>query len=661
MRNHNLKFGWLWIFFIVFTAGTIRADIPDTIQLQAVEVRAKKIVSSRKQSFSKIDSLSIGQHFSNSLADVLRLHTNVFLKSNGPGGLTTASLRGTKASHTAVLWNGFPVNGPQLGQVDFSTIPVYFMDQIHIMSGGHGGNRAGGLGGTVSIDLKTDFTDQATVGFLQSTGSFKTAGTFGTFAYSTKRFIVKTRLFRKSSQNDFRYLNNASWPQQWMKQRNAGYKDNGFLQEFHFNFGNSLISFASWNQWNDRNLPPIMTNLEQGGNPKEFQNNRFHRHYLAYKYFWHNGKLELKSSYNIENQRYYLHTTTAFEPYQTVSLINSRNASDTWMNSLWISHRMRPGVLLHMQSSFDKELVITNNYLSPKKRQQFSILLRSEFEFSENLHSGIGMRYDWIDNKAKGLRPTFDISYRPQFLQALNLKMAVTKNVRNPSMNDLHWHPGGDENLKPETGLMSEFVVSWEPKWDFAEPKFQLSAYYTDVTDWIQWRPTSSRYWTPENIARVKARGLEANQRLKFARNALQIQLNSNFAYTVTTDESPMAQFENASGKQLIYIPKLHGNLMLHMVYKALLWRYHIDYTGVRFTSIDRDDDFLGLLPAHILHDMALGYQFENWTATFKVNNVFNTSYQAVLWRPMPGRSIEINIEYLYKKSISHKSNSSKK
>ena len=102
--------------------------------LQAVEVTAEKMgVEAKKPLVArKLDTLVLQSKSTSSLSDLLIQHSPVFIKTYGPGGVSTASFRGTTASHTLVLWNGFQLNAPSLGQVDFSTIPVFLADDVSL-------------------------------------------------------------------------------------------------------------------------------------------------------------------------------------------------------------------------------------------------------------------------------------------------------------------------------------------------------------------------------------------------------------------------------------------------------------------------------------------------------------------------------------------------
>ena len=254
----------------------------------------------------KMDTLVLQSKSTSSLSELLIQHSPVFIKTYGPGGVSTASFRGTTASHTLVLWNGFQLNAPSLGQVDFSTIPVFLIDDISLNWGSGTSNNSGGLGGTVNIDNTSRFGDGFHLDVKHTVGSFLTLGSYYTMGYFGKKVSVRVKAYRNSSENDFEYYNTGVYPAKRMKQRNADFVDYGVMPELSILLKNCIISASSWNQWNERNLPPIMTNVENK-NFEEWTKDNFSRNYLAFKFFWATGNLQLKSAAFVENQRYFLH------------------------------------------------------------------------------------------------------------------------------------------------------------------------------------------------------------------------------------------------------------------------------------------------------------------------------------------------------------------
>ena len=147
-------------------------------------------------------------------------------------------------------------------------------------------------------------------------------------------------------------------------------------------------------------------------------------------------------------------------------------------------------------------------------------------------------------------------------------------------------------------------------------------------------------------MAVVNARGLENHVSASFVQDDWKVSLSGNYVFTVTTDESEEAEAQGIKGKQLIYIPRHHGNLFLNAQWKTWNASYTLEVTGVRKTSYSDDQYFL--LDAYSLHHIAIGKQIDQFRLELRCNNLFNTDYHNVIWRAMPGRSFEVMVEFRY-------------
>ena len=125
------------LFVLLFLVVSFAAMAQDTIVLQSVEVSADAIRRNQAETAMerKMDTALLKRLNTVTMSQLLIQHSPVFIKTYGPGGVATASFRGTTASHTLVLWNGFQLNAPTLGQVDFSTIPVFMTEQVALKWG----------------------------------------------------------------------------------------------------------------------------------------------------------------------------------------------------------------------------------------------------------------------------------------------------------------------------------------------------------------------------------------------------------------------------------------------------------------------------------------------------------------------------------------------
>lgn len=166
----------LMILSFLFALSLTAFSQNDTIMLENIEISASYINNKVQQKTMerKIDTAVIKRLKTVSLSQLLIQHSPVFIKTYGPGGTASASFRGTTSSHTLVLWNGFQLNSPTLGEVDFSMIPVFFTDEVSLQWGSKTSANSGGLGGVVNIANNQKFNEGLILDARQTYGSFNT-------------------------------------------------------------------------------------------------------------------------------------------------------------------------------------------------------------------------------------------------------------------------------------------------------------------------------------------------------------------------------------------------------------------------------------------------------------------------------------------------------
>lgn len=652
--------------FIAFLLVVLNINLlaqNDTIMLDYVEISASHINNKvqEKAMERKIDTAIMQRLQTASLSQLLIQHSPVFIKTYGPGGTASASFRGTTASHTLVLWNGLQLNSPSLGEVDFSTIPVFFTDEVSLQWGSKTSANSGGLGGVVNIANKQKFNEGLILDVKQTYGSFNTWGSYLTVGYSAKNMIARVKAYRNSSDNDFTYTNIATIPHQEMKQKNADFVDYGVMPELQIRFNNSLLTLVSWNQFSHRNYPPIMPNAFN--NTKEYADNDFSRNLISYKYYWNSGRVELKSAYFHERQDYFLESYTSNG--LPVTQINTLNKSDVFRQIIDLQQDLFRSWKLYAKVQYDYESVTSSDYdididndndtdndidadayIPHKNRDILSFYVALDGKIYRDLDLRMTLRNDIVDDKSAGLFPTATLTYRMPLVKGLSFNAGYSHNYRNPTLNDLYWYPGGNENLKAENGKTFDFDINYLYENVNFNLDFRSGLYYSKVNDWIQWVPTNYRYWMPKNVSEVMARGLETHLKINYKYRLWNFSLSGNYVYSHTTDESEYAQQYDANGKQLIYIPKHHANAFAEVRWKSWNMNYTFEFTGERTTSMNDNEFFAYQLPYYTLHHISFGKQLNRFRLEFKINNLLNESYQTVLWRAMPGRSYEIYLEF---------------
>jgi iron complex outermembrane receptor protein len=128
----------------------------------------------------------------------------------------------------------------------------------------------------------------------------------------------------------------------------------------------------------------------------------------------------------------------------------------------------------------------------------------------------------------------------------------------------------------------------------------------------------------------------------------LSVNLNAGYSYTRALDKNSGSS--ETSGKQLIYIPKNQANCSLHIAYKNIYTIWMTNVTSRTFTTPDNS----GFLKGYSINSFTSGMKFniqENGVDfRFKIENIFDTTYETIAYYPQPGRTYFLILSFHLKK-----------
>ncbi|MBC8319508.1 MAG: TonB-dependent receptor [Bacteroidetes bacterium] len=640
----------LIILFILGLASNVQSQyIYDTLQLSELEVISYHNDLNSTSKVTTLNSIARKELSLNDIGELLSAYTPVFVKSYGRGSLSTVSFRGTGASHTKVVWEGFNINSPMLGQTDFSQLPGSFFDEVELLYGG--GSLiavSGALGGSINLKSCKSLNDNL-LSIRQSVGSFNTYNTSAELNFTISGVSSGTRIIRQSSLNNFPYFNNAILPSgREMIQSNANFITKGFTQQFSYRISDKQeITFISWNQWNDRNIPTIMTNIEKGGSQEESQKDFFSRNILKWVLQKPKTKWEVKGAYFVEELNYFLQTSDTLK--NIISLIDSRNRVENYSFAWNVSNELKKNLILKAGMELRQQQVVSNNYTDSKHRRIINSYVSLKTSFKNMLTAEALIRSEISDAEFVPLMPMLGINYKPFTDRDFHFRVNVSRNFNLPSLNDVYWYPGGNEDLLPEQSFEAETGLDYKIKLTGKHIiTLSGSAYTSSVKNWIIWLPGDYRYWSPENIASVHARGIELSLHINGNFRKIRYNVFGEYAYTRTTNNSKSAKISGLSDIQLLYVPEHSANGYLNISKMDYYANWSLMFTGSRNTSLNNDKEYSFTLPHYIINNFSMGKKFKLkktlFDLRFKIYNLFNVDYQAVLWRAMPGRNYEISL-----------------
>lgn len=230
-------------------------------------------------------------------------------------------------------------------------------------------------------------------------------------------------------------------------------------------------------------------------------------------------------------------------------------------------------------------------------------------------------------------------------------KASISRNYRYPTLNDLYFLPGGNPNLKSESGWTYDAGVSFAVG---SERKYRLNGSLTwfdsHISDWIIWLPTTKGFFSPRNIKDVHAYGIELNASLDVAlAKEWRLSLDGNFSWTPSINEGEkLSPADQSVGKQLPYVPELTSTVNGRLSWRKWSFEYKWCYYSERYTMSSNDYMLTGKLPEYFMSNISLERRFApRWAdlvAKFTINNLFDEEYLSVLSRPMPGINFQLQL-----------------
>ncbi len=639
------------VFFTFIFSDTFSQH--DTLKIKPVYINSDFL--SENQNVTQIDSIFLANNFNNQLSDLIKINSGIFVKSFGLNGVSTVSIRGTSANHTKVLWNNVPLNSSMNGQSDFSIIPVFFSDKINIFSGIYSlTQNSGAIGGIIDLKTNTEFEKPISFSLAQNFGSFGNLGTFLKLKKSNKKISYNFRAYYKKSKNNFRFVNTSLPDFVVQINENSEFVQYGVLSKIDLKINKSnLLSLRVFGTYTDRNISPIMS--YSGLYRQENQIDIKKSITLDYAFNKNFFKINFTSACLSNNLNYFLADSVMSYPlnYQIIKN-NSENSEKIFYNVFNVDFQKFKNVSFNTKITSSYQIansVDSSTYNSlgySAKRFENNINLLVNYYVFKQLKAYFNVNETVINNEI--FSPAFNLGLISEIIDQNKLVLGLNagKNINFPTLNDLYWCPGGNTDLKPEKSKQIDFFVKNSIEKNKFYSDIKLVIYASEIKDWILWKPSEFGYWTAQNIRNVFSRGLEINY--IFSHNGLiDKQININYALNFVSEINSKSTFSLFEGNQLIYSPKNTLNFNFSNSFKTYDFTINYSYTSKQFTNTSNNTFSL---PAFSLLNFVFSKHFVikkyNLLALFYLNNIFDKSYQAVLYRPMPGRNFELKISITF-------------
>ena len=640
---------------VLLTYGSLivhSQHLDDTIQIGEVEVTSILAKDKSVADRSELDQSVISQQAGTSLTDLLSRHSAIYVRSTGRGTLATASFRGTNGSHTRIFWNGMEMNSAMNGQVDLSLIPVFFLDEAEIYHGGSSlVNSSGALGGALNLASRPDWSGKITGSLLQEFASFKTYNLMSRIGVNRNKWYAGTRLFYKYSRNDYPYINRSVSPARTDRIRNGSYSMYGVLQEVYYRLNaDKLLSLRLWAQQSGRDLPQIAS--YEGSGREEHQDDRCGRFTVAWQKYYPLGTFEVNSGVSFTSLTYLLRSGE-----KGYNIYDSQSREFSMYNTVEHKHLLSDRLMIRSQLRINLDRVDNYDQVGMSGydifRPEASLMSSAYRTIGKRTTAWLVVRQDMSGKKLLPVMPSAGIEFRLPEQTGVTVKSNITRNYKIPDLNDLYWIPGGNPALKPEKGLSGDVSLVFNKKMKSLNWSARMAGFYADITDWIIWKPGAYQYWTADNLQHVITRGLEGHLHLDATLNLFDLSFSGNYTCTRATSESRASRIPAPSGRQLVYLPIHAGNATMAASCKGYFVNWICEYTGKRLTQTgDEITSYEIILNPFLVNDIITGKNIRLMNHEFifqlAVMNLFNTEYQMVYSRPMPGRNYSLRIGYKF-------------
>ncbi|KAA5536605.1 TonB-dependent receptor [Taibaiella lutea] len=642
--------------------------------LKEVEIRTtliKDTAIDKKSDFSATQSFqTIGREYkdlyeSQSLANLLSQQTSVFIKSYGVNSMATLSLRGASAAQSAVLWNGVPIMNPALGVADLSLLQTGLFSDITLKYGSSAAlYGSGNVGGALLLDNQyPDFTAKKNIGITAGVGSYGSQNLGLNTSFQNEKWTVHLNGFYQKATNDISYKDESGNNK---RLENAALQGGGALLSVDYNLkekwnaqNNERIYGKLWWQTYDREIPPAMFESFSDKQQKDASL----RTLLGYEKNTRRSTFYVKGSYNKESLHYedsavsLDNRNNVHQVYQETGFKYRLNNPDKQMRETWMKPAVHQ-VLIFVPMQF--ALAEGNNISSNETQFRPAIAAAYSFEgMQSRLKANASFRQEWVNGTTAPLLPGAGVSFallndkkvnkkENSSLISLLIRGNVQRTYRIPTLNELYYFPGGNPDLKPEQGWSQDAGYTFQFKHNYNDKKaflflHELNGFNRNIQDWIYW--LGGAIWTPHNIAKVHSRGIETNNRISYSAGQFKFNLGLNYTYVLSTTEASYLPGDGSIGKQIPYTPRYNAQGNFGIQWKGNLFvNWNQTYTGYRFVTVDESQYLDPYFTANIQVSYAILLSKYKLQMIGQLQNIFNTDYQVVNARPMPGRNFSLQL-----------------
>lgn len=585
------------------------ADSSPTM-LAPVIVTANRMATPAAEVTAAVTVIDAGQVAASGAADLgalLRDVAGIQITSNGPqGSLATASLRGSESGQVLVLLDGIRLNSQQNGIFDLSTLPIPLssIERIEIVHGPAStlyGSSA--VGGVIQIFTKQP-TARPTVGLDLSAGSNE---------------VRAGGLSVARRQGPVGYALTAA------QDHSGGYRPNADFDQTRLNGRFSLdlpadfyLRLATYRSQKEIGVPGAVSYPSPNARQKDTDN------FLSLALEGPAGPwlLTVRGVYTRRHEHYIDPDWGSDERYLTQT-----RGMEAQGEVEFGSQRLVLGGEAYSDS-------LASEATGKREQTRWAGFLQETIRLPARVLLELGLRYDAHSDFADEASPRLALVLPVS--DSTRVRLSAGRSYRAPTLNDRFYSDTwsqGNPNLKPETAWEYELGVEQQLG---RKGTLSLAAFRREARDLIQWQADQNYVWSPQNLARARIWGGEANFDYHLFEK---IGLGAGYTYLLPRDLT-------------------NGGIVANKARHALSGR--LDLGPWRHTRLELIGRFVEFYPqagrtcsGYAVFDAVLDHAFslrraKDLDLTLAVRNLFDRDYQVNPGYPMPPRTLaaDLNLHF---------------
>lgn len=642
--------GFLFFPFSIFSQKDTIQSYPE-ITVKGKHVKIEKHATLNE---GQIDVLA-----PDDLGDLLQYITGITIKDyGGIGGMKTLSNRGLGGQHTQLIVDGFPLNDPQNGQINFASIQPHNIQEIKVSHLAE--NEL--LPVTALIkgsDIQIKTFDQQFSPHQLAVRSHITIGSFGQKELFTgikkggKNNFISFSGGLKTYEGDYPYrLFTGENEQKQVRKNNA-------LNDYHLSLGGGfkwgkgttrhLVKLTANTHQIDQNLPgAVILYNDLSKETLKTWNTGAGAHYqllsqhiklrafvnYAHRFLHYNDPNYLNIAGFLDNQ------------YTTHSVVSGFNFQYIWKD-----------LTLQVGNDFGMDQLVSNRELGSPQRYTNTSMLKARYNWSyfiieASAFSQLIFDQNNVQNHRRDyvkIHPQLSISTSDRLFKDWQLFAWYKPSSRAASFNELYFSQVGSKDLVPEESSQLDLGFRFAKTVKNFNVQIQGNIFHNRVTNKIVALPTKNLFiWSIQNVGKVDIYGGDIN-----LMSALQmgddwkLSFQGGVSYQVARDRSDSQS--PTYNHQIAYTPKLTGNATISGSYKDIGLHLSMLYIGERYSLNENIPS--NLLDPYLLLNLSASYAYrikDNHVLKLHagIKNITNESYNYVRYFVMPGINYFIKLSY---------------